>query len=218
MTTAAQRTEAAAPIRQRTRVAPRDVLPPEVVAYVNENFGEDGMNPTDYRAVLLMMERFFSQRAYREHRHHVMDKLLRAGKSIPEIAMMFDRTERTIWTWKAEMEEHFAAAYGLVDLREMFIDRIRDFHSDLAVLNEIIHAERTSASDKSEAIRAKRLVHGMMDQVFRQSGGYRAFNVEQLKPQNAEGARESERFLRTLETALLGSPETIEHQPGEAGT
>jgi hypothetical protein len=219
--TAEQRTEA--PIRQRRRattappVQVADVLPAEVVAYMNANFGEEGMPEGDPRAMSLFIERCFSTRAYREHRHMIMDRMLRAGKTIPEIAVTFDKDERTIWTWKSEMTDYFSEAFGLMDVRELFVTRIRDFQHDLDHLDAIINKPDSTPGERIEAIRAKRLTHGMLDQVLRQAGLYRSFNVEQMRPQGARGARDSEMFLELLEDALLGDVGQIEDQTeGEA--
>lgn len=194
-------------IRTRRRVVEADVLPPEVIAYMRENFEEGRIPHDDPQAMLLFMETHFSDRAHVEHRHRVLDRMLRAGKSIPEIAVIFDRCERTIWRWKDDMTAYFGEAFSMQDVRDIHVNRVRDFDAMFSECDQVIYQEGASKEEKLLAVRTKVRVHAMMDQVLRQAGYYRVFDVDKMRPEDQAGSRDTETFLNDLDTALLEGPD-----------
>ena len=190
-------------VRQRSR-ASGDALDPVVHTFLAEHF--DGDFPDDPVQALSFIENHFSEAAYRQHRHMLMDRLLRRGLGVPEIAVMFNKTERTIWRWKQEMTEWFAEAFTLMDVRQIHVERMRDFAQMRAALDEVLHSKTATPGEILEASRAKVRVHAMEDQVLRQAGYYRVFDVDKMRPEDAEGVADTDEFLTEMENALLPSP------------
>jgi len=214
-------------IRRRRRSEPPvadEPLPPETLAYVRENFmppvGDDALEGPaalpvdDHRAMLLFMEAHFSERAYRQHRHTVMDQLLRANRSVPEIAVMFDKSERTIWRWKEEMTDYISEMFSLQDVRDIYVNRMADYAYMMKKCDTFIEKPGTNADQVAAMIRTKVRVHAMMDQVLRGAGYNRAFTLQQLAPQDQASARDTEGFLNDLDTALLDEVPLLEHEEG----
>lgn len=197
-------------IRTRRRVVEADVLPPEAIAYMRENFDEGNMPVQDDRAMLLFMETHFSDRAYVEHRHQVLDRMFRAGKSVPEIAVIFDKSERTIWRWKDAMTAYFSESYSMQDVRDIHLNRVRDFDDLMSQCDEVRYADDATKEEKLSAARTKVRVHAMLDQVLRQAGYYRVFDVDKMRPEDQAGARDTEGFIDDLEAALLDEVPALE--------
>ncbi len=214
------------PIRRRTRLETDQALPPEVLAYVQENFaaptsdtqpdGEAVIPIDDHRATLLFMERHFSDRAYKEHRHRVLDRMFRAGRTVPEIALLFDKSERTVWRWKDAMTVFFSESFSLQDVRSIYVNRVADYADMMKQCDQIRYDERSSTGDVLDAIRTKVRVHAMWDQVLRGAGYNRIFDLQKMNPDDQAGSRNTEGFLKDLDVALLDDVPLLEHDDGES--
>ncbi len=202
-------------------------MPTEVLAYVQENFaapstndeqpdGEAALPMDDHRAVLLFMERHFSDKAYKEHRHRVMDRMFRAGRTVPEIALLFNKSERTVWRWKDAMTVFFSETFSMQDVRSIYVDRVADYADMMQQCDEIRYAEGSSKSEVLDAIRAKVRVHAMWDQVLRGAGYNRAFSLQTMSPDDQAGSRDTEGFLKDLDIALLDEVPLLTHDDGES--
>ena len=207
-------------IRRRTRTSVvhdlgQQELPQVVRDYVNEHF--DGEWPSnDPAAALEFIRRHFSDRAYQEHRHRLLDRLLRSGMDVPEISVFFDRSEATIWRWKAAMTEWTSQAFGLSDVRQIHMERMADFKSRLDRL------DRTAANDKEPtavrilADRTAISVHKMMDAVLGQAGYYKAYDMSKERPEDDAEARGTEALIEQLDAILLAGAEVMNAEVTDA--
>ncbi len=163
------------PIRVRRRVADPESLDPVVVRHLEEQFG--GIFPTEPAAQLSFIHTHFSDRAHLGQRHALMDLLLRQGKSVPEIAIMLRKGERTIWRWKSELAEHHSQAFTLMDVREIHARRMADLYQAQCELDAIAYDRNMPVDARMTAFRTKVRVHAIHDQILRQAGYYRAFDL-----------------------------------------
>ena len=198
-------------IRRRTRAAAvPQTLPPAVVNYIQEHF-QDGQMPVDAPvAVLAMMERLFSTKAYKEHRHHVLDRMFRGGMSVAQIAVLFDRSERTVENWKREMREYFGQGFSLKTVREIHEETMLDFDVQMRLCDEVIMDPSCSVRERVSMMRTKQRWYAIKEQVKRNAGFYEVFDVSKLQQSQNERVTEAEEFLAGLDRALLGGHETFE--------
>ena len=200
-------------VRRRTRTTVvhdtgNDDLPQVVREYVEQHF--NGTWPTDPKVVLDFIRNHFSDRAYQEHRHRLMDRLLRSGMDVPEIAVLFAKAEGTIWVWKAAMTAWMSEAFGLADVRQIHLERMMDFSARLSRLDKI-------ASDKDEPTAVRILaertaisVHKMQDLVLAQSGYYQAYDMTKERPEDNEAARGTEALIEAIDEVLLAGASVVD--------
>ncbi len=210
---------ATAPVRQRSRAFPAtrdedDVLPSTVVEYMRANFdcdndGNPDLPGRDSRQMMEFMRRCFSHKAYKQHRHRVLDHLLRAGKTEAEIAVIFDAGQRTVRRWKMQMQEAIGESFLLQDVRDIHMRRMADIEDKLSVSDEIIHGQN-DPTVKMQAMRTHVQLLAMQDRIYRQAGLYRAFNLDQLRPgHKGHMSDTNQAMLEDLDMVLFG--EVPEH-------
>ena len=88
-------------VRTRTRAVPveqDEPLPQVVLDYLRQHHG--GLYPDTYRGQLEFVQRCFSDRASKHQRHTIVFRLRLQGMTIPEMARMFGKSERTIERWR----------------------------------------------------------------------------------------------------------------------
>ena len=185
----------------RRRAADPESLDPAIIRYLESQFG--GEFPTDPAAQLSFIHTHFSDRAYLGQRHALMDLLLRQGKSVPEIAIMLRKGERTIWRWKAELAEHHSRSFTLMDVRQIHAQRMSDLYQSQCELDVIAYDRGQSAEVRMTAFRTKVRVGAMEDQILRQAGYYRAFDLGQESSRGESGERSAEAFLTMLDRAIF---------------
>ncbi len=201
-------------VRNRTRTTVihdtgNDDLPQVVVDYLDEVF--DGTWPTDDPPMVLnFIRRHFSDRAYKEHRHRVLDRLLRSGMDVPQIAVVFRKSESAVWRWKREMTAWMSDAYGLADVRKIHADRMADFAMKLSDLDRIANDKGEPAAVRILAMRTAVSVHKMQDLVLAQSGYYKAYDMTKENPEDSEAARGTEALVKAIDRVLVGAGEVVD--------
>ena len=132
-----------------------------------------------------------------------MDLLLRQGKSVPEIAIMLRKGERTVWRWKSQLSEHHSQAFTLMDVREIHARRMADLYQAQCELDAIAYDMSLPAETRMTAFRTKLRVHAIHDQILRQAGYYRAFDLSRESSRAESGERSAEAFVAMLEQAVF---------------
>lgn len=203
-------TEAA--VRTRTRLKPVEVderLPLSVTQYMIDSFPGTSW-PSEPEELLRFIQTCFSNEQYVQVRHHIIDRCRRAGWPLPRIAATFDRSERTVKRWVAEMKDYFADFYTMQDVRDIHVERMRDIDLQFEEVQKILLEEGANAFQKMQAIRTSVRLHAMKDQILREAGYYRAFDVNKLTAGDVESERDADEFARDLDTALLDEVPMIE--------
>ncbi len=195
----------------------RAPLPMSVVEYMRQNFEEGSWPDADPAAALTFLERCFSRLAYKEHRHRILDRLLRAGMSVPRVAVLFDRAERTVWRWKEEMTDWMSeqAILTIGDVRRLFIQRMVDLKAKQDAIDELIFEPLAPAVQKLAAARTSLRYDIMRDHILRQAGFYGRGQLDKMGAEETGRAQETEEFVADLDAALTGEVPLLEHDDGE---
>ncbi len=128
-------------VRIRTRAVPVDEdLPQVVLDYLQEHHG--GLYPDTYPGKLAFVQRCFSDRASKYQRHTIVFRLRLQGMTIPEMARMFGKSERTIERWRYECTQWVSEQYTGQEVREIHTDRMADLAAMQAELNKIAYADK----------------------------------------------------------------------------
>ena len=200
-------------VRTRTRAVPVDQdedLPQVVLDYLRVHHG--GLYPDTYPGKLEFIQRCFSDRASKYQRYTIVFRLRLQGMTIPEMAKMFGKSERTIERWQYECTRWMAEQYTTQEVREIHTDRMADLAAMQAELNKIAYADKMHGPTRLAAMKAKVQVHAMHDQIMRQAGYYRAFDIsKQNTPGQEQAVTINADFIRDIETLTMGGDPLIEY-------
>ncbi len=81
-----------------------------------------------------------------------------------------------------------------------------------AELNKIAYADKMHGPTRLAAMKAKVQVHAMHDQIMRQAGYYRAFDIsKQNTPGQEQAVTINADFIRDIETLTMGGDPMLEY-------
>ncbi len=195
------------------RAQPQDeALPQVVTAYLQEHHGGLYPDADEYRAQLEFIQTCFSDKASRQQRHTILYRLRNQGYTVPRLAHLFGKSERTTIRWLNEMRDWLGSHYTSQEVREIHTDRMSDLAAMQAELNLIAYADKMHGPTRLAAMKAKVAVHAMHDQIMRQAGYYRAFDIsKQNTPGQEQAVTINADFIRDIETLTMGGDPLIEY-------
>ncbi len=138
----------------------------------------------------------------------------------PGIWWVFPKPHMMTWKWFAsrgidrfnEMRDWLGSHYTSQEVREIHTDRMSDLAAMQAQLNEVAYADRMHGPTRIAALKAKVQVHAMHDQIMRQAGYYRAFDIsKQNTPGQEQVVTINADFIRDIETLTMGGDPLIEY-------
>ncbi len=189
-----------------------EALPQVVTAYLQEHHGGQYPDANEYRAQLEFIQTCFSDKASRQHRHTILWRLRNQGYTVPRLAHLFGKSERTIKRWMNDMRDWLGDHYTGQEVREIHTNRMADLAAMQAQLNEVAYADKMHAPTRIAAMKAKVAVHAMHDQIMRQAGYYRAFDIsKQNTPDQDHAVTINADFIRDIETLTMGGDPLLEY-------
>ena len=79
-------------------------------------------------------------------------------------------------------------------------------------MNEVAYADKMHGPTRIAAMKAKVQVHAMYDQIMRQAGYYRAYDIsKQNTPGQDEAVNVNADFIRDIETLTMGGDPLLEY-------
>ncbi len=195
------------PVRIRTRATPVDEpLPAVVMDYLQEHHRGIYPDTKDTALLLAFVKQCFSEEATRQHRHTILFRLKLQGYSIPRMAHLFGKSEITINRWLIAMRKWMAQHYTHQEVTEIHVERMSDLAAMHAEVNKIFFADsKMNVGARISAGKLKIQITAMHDQIMRQSGYYRAFDIgRQNTPDQDRDARVNSNFVRDIELIASG--------------
>ena len=83
------------------------------------------------------------------------------------IAVLFDRSERTVENWKREMREYLGQGFALKTVRDIHEETMLDFDVQMRLCDEVIMDLSCSVRERVSMMRTKQKWYAIKEQVKR---------------------------------------------------
>ncbi len=205
----------------RTRAYPEDQdapLPPAVREFLDTNY--DGMFPDNAYDALDFLQSNFSNLTYRVARRKLIFRLQGMGFTNGRMAVLFNRSERTVERWVADMRQAMVDYYTTQEVRDLHAERMAELDAMEERINQTCYNQREiHLPVLMMAMQTKLKVQAMRNTILTQAGYYRVFDLsKRVNPEQDEAIRDNANFIRDMELLAIGGDPVAEfYGDGDGG-
>ncbi len=200
-------------VRTRTRAQPEDQdapLPPAVREFLDHHY--EGQFPDNAFDALDFLQRNFSNLTYRVSRRKLLFRLQGMGFTNGRMAVLFNKSERTIERWVADMRQAMVDHYTTQEVREIHAERMAELDAMEERINQTCYNQREiHLPTMMMAMQTKLKVQAMRNTILTQAGYYRVFDLsKRVNPEQDEAIRDNANFIRDMELLAIGGDPVAE--------